>query len=400
MRAVSRPLPRDALGPRRMCPEDGLTQEEDGQEEAVEDCCDEQVEFTAEVFRRLLRERRALFHELCGMKAKFELTLETFRSILRLGCDTTWADLLEAAEALAERGLGAAGGLAHSSIPLTASEADLERERLEENLEAQTAYNARLREILQKQQQLLDMTAQQLESQQEQGKAQEMWALAQERREAEQRVEQIEGECEALQEQLAHQQEAMVQQEMLISRQARRLKELEEELERSHAQLATRAAEGRQQQAEEQCAWCSRQLAEVRDLAERLAQQEDLVERLRAQLQVYEAAERRRYSYHPSGRCTSDDGSSEYGSSVGSTRPSARGPGPRASGEHDGVRSRGNSAGAPAKQLSRPIEDMDMEERAAFLSHFPMASRTERHMRNRLDDKKKKTLGNPMPLAS
>eukprot|EP00913_Durusdinium_trenchii_P013646 g12813.t1 len=117
------------------------------------------------------------------------------------------------------------------------------------------------------------------------------------------------------------------------------------------------------------------------------------VEHIRSQLEVFEAAERRKHSYRSGsstflGRVASArslDGS-EPSSSIGSAQPSARG-------ERRPESSVPSTPGAAPTAVSptssrralrpvAPLASMDKEERAAFLSHFPMASRTERHAFN------------------
>mmetsp|Transcript_78048 Transcript_78048/g.181013 ORF Transcript_78048/g.181013 Transcript_78048/m.181013 type:complete len:426 (-) Transcript_78048:242-1519(-) len=317
---------------------------------AVARCGTGGVEVGVEGFQQLCRERATLLSDLCSLRAKFELTLETLRSVLRLGADATWADIIERSEMLAQAG---GDGTYGNSLAPTLTDAELEREQLEENLEAQTAYNARLRELLQKQQQLLDMTAQ-LD-----------W------KDASERAETLLVERDTLHKQLQQQQDNMVRQERVIREQAQRIASVEAELE--HGQELLAAATAEQQ----------RERAEVRELVDALARQEDLVEHLKAQLQVHEAAERRRHSYHPAGRGVAEDVGSEFSSSVGSARTSARGPPSRVGSEQD-------VSFKIRAQAARPIEEMDKDERDAFLSHFPMASRTERHMRNRLEDRRRR----------
>lgn len=366
------------------------------------------AELNLESFERLRRERTALLYDHCGLKAKFELTLETLRSILQLCADATWADILERTEALAQRGSSGGDDALDNSLP--ASEAELERERLEENLEAQSAYNARLRGLLQKQQQLLDMTAQQLVSQQEQGRAQGGASAARGRRDAAVQAEAAPAEGQILRERCRKQSDALVQQETLLCEQKQRIAALEAELRQEREALSAGVAEQQQcraeaerqrAQAERRRAEAERQRAEVRELAEALAQRDDLVERLRAQLQVHEAAERRRHSYHPVGRCAGEDGASEHGSSIGSGQPSARGPPPAADGEAGPAAAGRLRAARPTPARPSVIDGMGKEERDAFLSHFPMALRTERHMRSRLEDRTRRrpTAASPVTAA-
>mmetsp|Transcript_91647 Transcript_91647/g.259578 ORF Transcript_91647/g.259578 Transcript_91647/m.259578 type:complete len:383 (-) Transcript_91647:90-1238(-) len=347
----------------------------------------------AEEREQLRRDHAALLYDLCSLKAKFELTLETLRSILKLGINTTWADILEHVEALA---LQSGDGGAAVGIPLLVSDAELERDRLQESLEAQTAYSARLRELLQKQQVLLDMTAQQLEGQHDQDQPGEEQHPSPSRKDAA-----LVDECEALRCRVQEQQDALASQEGVICGQARRIAEAEAELRRERDAAAARAAEERQRQteAERQRAeqerlrgGLERQRAEIKELVGSVADRDELVERLRVQLQVHEAAERRRHSYHPSTRALGEDSVwSVCVSPTGSTRPSARGPRTKAA-EHDVAPGTSRSQAPTVSHSGRasPIDGMDKDERNAFLSHFPLASRTERHLRDSMDDRKRR----------
>merc|ERR1711972_771530 len=108
---------------------------------------------------------------------------------------------------------------------------------------------------------------------------------------------------------------------------------------------------------------------DAKELYEAFKKQEDLVERLRAQVETYEAAERRRHSYHPNESIRDD--ASDASSTIGSARPSAR----------------GRSSLMQSKLSKSNFEEMEKNERDKFLAQFPMASRTERGFRSRVDEK-------------
>lgn len=352
---------------------------------------------------QLRREKVVLLGDIGGLRAKFELTLEVLRAIFRLGADATWADLLEHGEALAQAHTSSAGAV-QPDVEDAAEElrqAELECQRLEDELESQAAHIARLRRLLHKQQELLDMTAQQLEESQQQAErvvALEEQAASQREslRAREDRIAALSMQCDGLRGELRRQHEATALQEAQVCSQASSIAALEAELARKDEALVSREAECERRRTDgDQDAGRAR--ARIRELTESLSQRDDLAERLRAQLEVYEAAERRRHSYHPSGRQSPEDGCSEHGSSVSSSRPSARGSGRPL--EPDPASYRG-FGGAPPRPPARSsaVDEMGQEERAAFLSHFPMASRTERHLRKNLDDKRKKP-GVPGPSA-
>jgi len=150
-----------------------------------------------------------------------------------------------------------------------------------------------------------------------------------------------------------------------------RCKERDSQIAVLKEQLATKEAECQRFRKDTE-----RQNKVVKELTEGLASANAANERCREQLQVYEAADRRAYSYAPRSPKTLDDNASGK-DAVSSPLPSSR--------EMPGS--------APTSARARPkpnvSKQMDDNERDAFLSHFPMASRTERLLRNRIEQEKR-----------
>jgi len=249
----------------------------------------------------------------------------------------------------------------------------------EEKLTAQTAHNVRLRDILQKQQGLLDMTSRQLESQHEEIKKQTDKVGELEAREGSQQVVVSEFERRAI----AHQQELLEKEEALAATitECQRHQQEAELQKAANEHLCIQTDQQRyddQEEMEQLRTDTKRYRDDAKEILNAFTKQEEHVERLKQQLQTHEAADRRRHSYHPnaSDRSIRDD-ISDVCSSVGSARPSARGP----------PTSLLKPVALQSKQSKSSFEEMGKEERDAFLSHFPMASRTERSFRNRADDK-------------
>jgi len=394
-------------------------------------------------FEWLRRERMVLLCDLNSLKAKFELTLQALRAIFGLGASATWADLLERGEELAELVRGSGGGslgggtrvycrrhsakwarfepVGHDQLPpvpapaatddgaeaeATAdcgawppiSLAEVEREQLEEKCEAQSAHILRLRELLQKQQRLLDMTASQIaeESQKSQTQAaMEAAMVAQEARVAEYCVQ-----VENLRSEAARQSELVVDLEEKLRTQAERLAKLE-------ADLAARASECRRSRSE-----VDRQRARVKELSDLLEEKGEYVDRMRDQLQVHEAAERRHYSYRmpPEFRrsCGAVNANAGIAVAAGEELSTPRDPGlpsarsrrreaAAAASADDGTSSTASSRSRLPQAPTRPMDD---EERHAFLSHFPMAMRTERHLRTRMEAERTKHQSSTPAAAS
>mmetsp|Transcript_63132 Transcript_63132/g.113641 ORF Transcript_63132/g.113641 Transcript_63132/m.113641 type:complete len:565 (-) Transcript_63132:90-1784(-) len=363
----------------------------------------------------LKRERALLFGELGGLKAKFEITLQTLRSILRLQPSCSWADILEQCEALAsvkrkDRLLG--GSHQSDSQPSddcceedgTAAlllQAEMDLEEREQQLEEQLSRLRDLSDVLTKQQNLLDMTDAKLADHTEQKELVD----SQQKQLSELSIDHDHSfkEAEKLREVVQLQEERLHEKDGQVAA-------LEAALAQKELALLRRDQEFDQSQSD-----CERQRADIEELLEAVALREEDVQWMRAQLEKHEAAERRRQSYRPtnggtgtsgnvlggrSSQSTSalqDDGStSEPGSSASSARPSARGVG--------GVRYESSLPSTPARQPvtvpaasgdaprrialrpAQPLVTMDKQERAAFLTHFPMASRTERHLRTRIED--------------
>lgn len=340
---------------------------------------------------RLWRERSVIIADLNTLKAKFEVTIEALRSILQLGVDATWADVLERTQALAEGcfvdGLVANGGT---------DEAARECEQLEEKVEEQRGHICRLRELLQKQQCLLDMTAKQITGHEQQLEEQQE-RMSQKDMRIEELSRQVQQEKELSQQRVERQLEA--ERQLCLREQA--LAAREAELKKSKADVDKQKAEA------------DRQRAQNKELVATIAEHEIHVDRMRAQLQVHEAAERRRHSYHPNGApatgCAANGGTGGSSVPVVTTESKAAeaaddrprlprpGTGPPMASPGTGRRatSAGSTGGPPAGtgSTSAPgsvTDKMDVQERDAFLSHFPMASRTERILRNRLEERKTK----------
>jgi len=393
-------------------------------------------------------ERDMLINEVGNLKAKFDLTLQTLRSILVLKADMGWADILEHIEELAAS--ARVGSLMEDGSPMDPSElrheelrqAEEDIESLEEKVGSQAAFITRLRELLQKQQGLLDMTTDQFERQHERNELQANRIADLEARDVrhqetmacqECRIADLSMQCERLQAELdGH--------EQLAEKHAAELRGHTSYIAELEAQRATQEVKFEEilsrQRTEAEVSAKNHQ-EELLSLEKKLSQQMELVERLTDQLQVHEAAERRRYSYRPEARpnrsAMLEDDVSVAGSetqSVCSARPSARGPRALAGSpptisthaepmaiagavinivEQDSLASTastplpssrghrgtafvqaGSAAPSPSRSSSGALASMREDERVKFLAQFPMASRTERHLRNILDDRRKR----------
>eukprot|EP00927_Polykrikos_kofoidii_P074687 TRINITY_DN7070_c0_g1_i1.p1 TRINITY_DN7070_c0_g1~~TRINITY_DN7070_c0_g1_i1.p1 ORF type:complete len:568 (-),score=94.87 TRINITY_DN7070_c0_g1_i1:98-1732(-) len=437
----------------------------------------EDAEDTGHGFMKLRKEHVRVLRDLQSMKAQHDVAFQSVRAIFRLGADATWSDIMERSEALfrqresatdrisprsiASEDTGVEGprGLRDTEVEVIAAreetrQADLECERLEEKLEAQAVHIVKLRELLQKQQRLLDVTAQQIEGQDEHRRRQASDMSELEARESqhrklvadhESRASALIEECRMLQEELERRCTQVARQEQELRMQSERIRQLEAELHKTREALSSsdaqclewksesdrHAAEADRQKNESE-----KQYSECIELTEKLCVQAEHIEKMRADMQVYESAERRRYSYMPrngsvggignssTGTPTSFAGSralshQRLGSNNGDDSPrssaaattvgtesafvgaggtaggghlSARGSrtSPRTStGQVEGGR-RGGSQRPDRGRPSAQATSIADEERDAFLSHFPMASRTERAFRDRIEERKRR----------
>lgn len=346
---------------------------------------------------QLQKERALLLGELSTLRAKFELTLQTLRSLLGLQLSCSWADIVEHVELLIRLADGRKGKEPNDAEEREVEElqqlllnAEMDLDEKERQLEEQQNRVQSLSNVLAKQQNVLDMTAAQLSDQQEQKdlvakQSEQLMSLTLER-------DRLRDERDRLWQEANHLRE-------LNHVQQRSLQEKESQLSSAEASLATnqQALLKREQELDALQADHQRQQVEIEELCEAAAWREGEVDRIRSQLDIYEAAERRKHSYRSGsssflGRVASArslDGS-EPGSSLSSAQPSARGerrnessvPSTPGAGIHGAV----SPASSRALRPVAPLASMDKEERAAFLSHFPMASRTERHLRHRIND--------------
>lgn len=359
---------------------------------------------------RVQRERVVLVCDLNSTKAKFELMLQTLRSIFRLGNDATWVDMLERAEALAEGN----DAQCNNSVPSGAAsryrvgdfeldEAEVEREHLEERLEAQILQVARLRELLHRQQRLLDMTAEQIAELHQQNKqqAEEIADLKTQEEETSARMSALQEESESLQQEVFLQRELAAQYEHQLKSEAHRHEELENnaashiqdqavQLETLNNELIERDRDVERYQSEaETCR------SKMEALETYIGHQNEDIDRLRDSLQVYEEAERRKYSYQartpPDNRRGSCD-SSTVGSPEERASPSDGASSTQLSSLRGSQRATRNESsvtnGLGNKRVAQAI--IDDSDRDAFLSQFPMSSRTERQMRNRMETDRRK----------
>jgi len=374
--------------------------------------------------------RRLLLAGVCQEhdQAKAEVTLQTMRAILGLSHVSTWGDIVEQTESLVQRARSSGQAFddpeivadAVASAREEAWQADLECERLEEKLTAEVQRTQQLRDILQKQQHLLDMTAGQIERQNQDQKQRDEAFSALEVKEQQQRTNMIDqeerigllmDELATYQQELENTTSKCTQQEQDLQAAVGQIAHLEVQLQNTQQELSARDTECaslkedvlRYSASAEQNYKDAEQLgAECRELKERLMLQEDHFEKLRMELQVHEAEKRRKNSYRtgplssrgtaslcslPRGTPGADDDAlsaagTDYSIDMGTARSSGR--------LHSGYSSvsatprlgnRGTSSSATA--------DMTNEERDAFLSHFPMASRTERVMRDRLEERRR-----------
>merc|ERR1712232_611 len=134
---------------------------------------------------------------------------------------------------------------------------------------------------------------------------------------------------------------------------------------------------------------------ECAELMDRLAREQEHNENLRSQLQAHEATERRRFSYNarrPAARAglapSASVGTLASVDELVDSSPRT----PSESSTRSG-RAFGTGIRTPLSQHSSIGPDstsmMDKDERIAFLSHFPMASRTERVIGDRIEEKRR-----------
>jgi len=359
---------------------------------------------SADEASQLRKERALLLGELSTLRAKFELTLQTLRSLLGLQLSCSWADIVENVELLTRLADGRKGQDPNPEAEEREVEelqqllinAEMDLDEKERRLEEQQNRVQSLSNVLAKQQNVLDMTAAQLSNQQEQKElvakqSEQLMSLTVERDRLKDERDRLWQEANQLRE--------------LNRVQQRRLQEKESQLSSMEASLATnqQILQKREQELGTMEADHQRQQLEIEELCEAVSWREGEVERVRSQLDVYEAAERRKHSYRAGSSsflghvasARSLDGS-EPGSSLSSAQPSARGE-RRNESSVPSTPGAGIPHGAVSPVSSRralrpvaPLASMDKEERAAFLAHFPMASRTERHLRHRIDDTKHK----------
>jgi hypothetical protein len=366
---------------------------------------DSQGQYKDAIFQRLQKERVVLLCDLNSVKAKFELTLQTLRATLRLGPEATWADLLEHAEALADGHLGGNDGA-------TADQADQEREALEEKVEAQQAHISRLRELLQKQQKLLDMTAGQIHDQHQKEKKQgeELQTLEQQSKSAQEiaqaqaaKIDALTAHTEKLTKELQVQRgtcahlEAQLQAEAQqhrddAARDAANFRREADKTEELQQLLASRDADVKRAKADYE-----RQKAVIKELTDALASQNAAYDDMRDRLDVHESEHRRIHSYKartPDNRISncSYGGDVASPSRVSTSQISARGAMSARQELTNGSTTLAGYHGNPAVSM-RTGQAMDENERDAFLSQFPMAQRTERAMRNRMEGERRKKIG-------
>jgi len=345
------------------------------------------------ISQRLQRERVVLLRDLNSVKAKFALSLQTLRAALGLDAEATWADLLEHVEALGKGHLPSNQSL--PEVDAEAEDAELEREQLEDKVEAQSGHITRLRELLQKQQRLLDMTAGQIHDQHQQGKLETEKVLASEQlQERQQEINEAQGaEIEALtsrlREEIEHSEQLREEFQMLRNHSSGFEEQLRVEAQARQREF-DRIVETREQLAAKDLdikrhrADVARQKQVIKELTDGLAAQNQSYEVMREKMEVCDAEQRRWRSYQartPRPRSSTDEVSSP-GDLTNMSDISARGPGGVAT--SFGLRSVGGMQGSM---------DMDDEERDAFLSHFPMAQRTERQFRHRMEADRRKKVG-------
>eukprot|EP00933_Yihiella_yeosuensis_P019795 TRINITY_DN15993_c0_g1_i1.p1 TRINITY_DN15993_c0_g1~~TRINITY_DN15993_c0_g1_i1.p1 ORF type:complete len:541 (+),score=140.30 TRINITY_DN15993_c0_g1_i1:73-1695(+) len=390
-------------------------------EEEQEVFAEQELLANAEELQWLRHERALLMGDLGSVKAKFEITLETLRSILCLQPGVTWADILESTEALAHGKIGqrslssqghpsqVSGAVDETSELLLQAERDLEEKEMqleekeqllqerEQQLEERTARIRKLCQVLSKQQGILDKTNDHLADHKDlkdlvNRQQQQLLELSVDR-------DRFCEEASKLREEVQLREDRLHEKDGILAGLEAALAQKETELLSREEQIRFNLEEA------------DRQRLEIEELYLTVTQREDELQYTKDQLEAYEAAERRHHSYRSangsrmmSARSAGgasghlfDDVSSEVGSSVSSARPSARGPGgPRyesapSLGARPQSASTGHLRGRPLHQPAQPLATMDKDERTAFLSHFPMASRTERHMRTRIEDSGRRT---------
>ncbi|CAE7299165.1 unnamed protein product [Symbiodinium sp. CCMP2592] len=249
--------------------------------------------------------------ELGTLRAKFELTLQTLRSILGLELNCSWADIVEHVELLGRLADGHKGQ--DKSIKEEDDDEESEAEELrqlllqaemdldekEQQLEEQCARVRDLSDVLSKQQNHVARTCAQLSNQNEQKD------LVSKQREELLRTtadrDRLNDERNRLREETRKLRELNVFQQKHLQEKESQLAIAEASLVEKHTSLARREQELGDLQADHE-----RQRAEIEELCDVVASRDDEVDRIRSQLEVYEAAERRKHSRVPSVGASSD----------------------------------------------------------------------------------------------
>lgn len=388
-------------------------------------------EETCDVVALIQRERDALLFELGTLTAKFELTLRTLSSILGLDVAAGWVDILESCEILAAKTWEPQE---HDDDEREAllRQADAQIGQLEEKVQEQSEHIARMKEFLG----LFEQTNQLYESQMQETDRQAKRMAALEARDAalqdlrcldqetlaaqERHVAELSACCMRLQAELNGHQAAVEDYKIKLRVEVDCKMEMKAVLARKDEELLStltaldhlhREASTYQR---ETAAELDRRSVDLQQLAGELADRNAQMEKMAVQLHAYEDDERRRYSYRPDRRLprsgsledigyipASDHSSvcsgsarldlaltkqahSEGTSAAASPLPSAR----SSRGKNLQVSPRGaaGQGGQPPPLArsgwSRAAAELPGEEHVKFLAQFPMASRTERSLRD------------------
>lgn len=346
------------------------------------------------VIEWLHREKGALQGDLKDINAKFDSTMKTLRSTLRLGDGAPWTDVLEQAEAISRRSeshsLGSPSKLETTPVPETdMDKALLEKKQLEERLDASEQECKLLRELLLKEQQMHDMTNARMAELRDQNEkhlsrleitetsqqeantilSSKMEAAMSQSRIFEEEVRVQTNVARSFEEQFLAESQKRREEEGRVEEQARLIADLKENLARKDAECML-----------------------ITEMAESLKTASAANERYREKLQDYEAADRRTYSY--ASRSSPERRRSSIGTEITddtSVSDAVASPREAALALLSGM-SKCRRSGPKANSSKNAQAPMDDAERDAFLSQFPMASRTERQLRNRMELERSKTL--------
>jgi len=385
----------------------------------------------AGLVEQLKLEQAELIKGHAVLKAKIDLMLASTRSILGLTEDATWRSLmaeLQELVAVRDKTANVQPAVLDAQLEGMLLEANLTIQRKEEEIEASEAkardlekQKETLEGIIRKQRDLLDSTSRALQCQGNQITKGEqkiteitMDLQAKDRiigelRERDQKQKDL---IENLQATVySHQDTILVQEAEIvelgaqrrpssdevppendahnkseldfIKRQETQIVELEHLLAQREEELARRDNDSKKQL--EEIARSKAELSKhkeetdekhkehIQKLCDILDQEKEFSSQYKAELEVYQAAERRKYSYHPS-----DHKSVDSDNSTGApTLPRSK-------------QQSGSTSSRPSARSSGEMTGATKHDYLSFISHFPMSSRTERKLRTCAEERKRK----------